>query len=396
MKAIQTGLKFKIYDDGMIIHDQLPVQAYQVNFDQFQGPFLSKYSDIEVNEKIYGVHLAKVEKVLSAYSAFERSLGIILSGDKGIGKSLFSKLLAIEGIKRGLPLLIVSSYFPGIADYIASIEQEVIVMFDEFDKTFSERDMGGTAQAEMLTLFDGLAQGKKMYVITCNKIAGLNDYLVNRPGRFHYHFRFQYPTANEIREYLTDKLAEEYYKEIEKVVSFAGKVDTNYDCLRAIAFELNTGLSFEDAILDLNIVNVQREYFNLVLHFPSGARLKLKKIALDLFSPDEMNLSFEDPDEYYTIGQLTFIPSDATWFNELGGNAILAKNFKWESEDWLKCKLQKEAARVEDPEKLNKYIEEEGEDADPLYYTHRFEPYKEAPTHLSIHRVMEKGIHYAL
>lgn len=391
MKAIQTGTTFKIYDDGLIIHDQLPSQVYQVNFNPLTGPFLSKYSDIEVNEKIYGVHEAKVNKVLNAYKQFQRNLGVILSGDKGIGKSLFAKLLAIECASRGMPVVIVSSYFPGIADYIASIEQEVMVMFDEFDKTFSMKD--GDAQAEMLTLFDGLAQGKKMYVITCNCLTGLNDYLVNRPGRFHYHFRFQYPTPEEIRQYLSDKLNKEYWGEIEKVVTFAAKVDVNYDCLRAIAFELNNGIEFEEAVLDLNIMNIQKERFNIVVYFESGAKIVRKSIALDLFGADEFKLEIEDED-YNTLGFTTFIPGEATWINELGGNVILGKNVKWEVSDYYDRMRKYEAERNANPEQLAKWKEENPE-CDPLEYTKYIEPYDKV-THIQFIRQMGKSLHYQL
>lgn len=391
MKAIQTGTTFKIYDDGLIIHDQLPSQVYQVNFNPLTGPFLSKYSDIEVNEKVYGVHEAKVNKVLNAYKQFQRNLGVILSGDKGIGKSLFAKLLAIECASRGMPVVIVSSYFPGIADYIASIEQEVMVMFDEFDKTFSMKD--GDAQAEMLTLFDGLAQGKKMYVITCNCLTGLNDYLVNRPGRFHYHFRFQYPTPEEIRQYLSDKLNREYWGEIEKVVTFAAKVDVNYDCLRAIAFELNNGIEFEEAVLDLNIMNIQKERFNIVVYFESGAKIVRKGIALDLFGADEFKLEIEDED-YNTLGFTTFIPGEATWINELGGNVILGKNVKWEVSDYYDRMRKYEAERNANPEQLAKWKEENPE-CDPLEYTKYIEPYDKV-THIQFIRQMGKSLHYQL
>lgn len=391
MKAIQTGTTFKIYDDGLIIHDQLPSQVYQINFNPLTGPFLSKYSDIEVNEKIYGVHEAKVNKVLNAYKQFQRNLGVILSGDKGIGKSLFAKLLAIECASRGMPVVIVSSYFPGIADYIASIEQEVMVMFDEFDKTFSMKD--GDTQAEMLTLFDGLAQGKKMYVITCNCLTGLNDYLVNRPGRFHYHFRFQYPTPEEIRQYLSDKLNREYWGEIEKVVSFAAKVDVNYDCLRAIAFELNNGIEFEEAVLDLNIMNIQKERFNVVVYFESGAKIVRKAIALDLFGADEFRLEIEDED-YNTLGFATFIPGEATWINELGGNIILGKNVKWEVSDYYDRMRKYEAELNANPEKLAKW-KEENPDGDPLEYTKYIEPYDKV-THIQFIRQISKSLHYQI
>ena len=50
--------------------------------------------------KIYGVHTEKVFKVLNSFEKVNRSLGVILSGDKGIGKSLFAKLLAIEAMKK--------------------------------------------------------------------------------------------------------------------------------------------------------------------------------------------------------------------------------------------------------------------------------------------------------
>ena len=135
-----------------------------------------------------------------------------------------------------------------------SIEQEVVVLFDEFDKTFDGikvSENSASAQASMLSLFDGMSTGKKLFVITCNSLSGMNEYLLNRPGRFHYHFRFNYPTADEIREYLQDKLDKQYWEEIDKVISFSQKVDLNYDCLRAIAFELNMGDKFENAIQDL-------------------------------------------------------------------------------------------------------------------------------------------------
>ena len=392
MKAVQTGTTFKIYDDGLIIHDKLPSQVYQINFNPMSGPFLSKYSDIEVNEKIYGVHETKVNKVLNAYNQFQRNLGIILSGDKGIGKSLFAKLLAIECASRGLPVIIVSSYFPGIADYIASIEQEVMVMFDEFDKTFSMKD--GDTQAEMLTLFDGLAQGKKMYVITCNCLTGLNDYLVNRPGRFHYHFRFQYPTPDEIRQYLCDKLNKEYWEEIEKVVSFAAKVDVNYDCLRAIAFELNNGIEFEEAVLDLNIMNIQREHFNVVVHFESGQRIVQKNVGLDLFGSDEYNLRLEDDKDYNTVGFVKFIPGDATWINELGGNVILGKNVQWEISDFYERMKKHEAERHENPEALARW-REENPDNDEFEYTNFIKPYTNV-THIQFVRQVSKSLHYQL
>jgi hypothetical protein len=327
MRIVNTGNNFKIYDNSLQTFDNLPTQSYIVRYDKMSGFFLETYPNIEITEKIYGVHREKVAKVMNSFKIFDRNLGVILSGAKGIGKSICAKLLAEDAIAQGYPLIVVNQYIPGIADYIASIEQEVVVLFDEFDKTFfsGDRDSIGDPQTEMLTLFDGLSMGKKLFVVTCNELKNLNDYLVNRPGRFHYHFRFDYPTDGEVREYLTDKLGKELFGEIEKVVAFAHKVDLNYDCLRSIAFELSNGSSFEEAIADLNIMNIQREHYNIVAIFKDGGRSRVcKNFCMDLFDDVELWTDLYDEDGYEF--RIKFNPTDAIYKCELGGNVIFGKN----------------------------------------------------------------------
>lgn len=331
MKIISTGAGYKIYDNSLKTYDQLPAQAYSVAFDQQTGFSLVEYSDIQIKEKTYGVHETKVQKVANAFERAERNLGVILSGDKGIGKSLFAKMLAVEGIKRGYPLIVIEHYIPTIADFINSIDQPIYVLFDEFDKTFGgrreDRDSIGDPQTEMLTLFDGVAQGKKMFIITCNNLSNLNDYLVNRPGRFHYHFRFDYPDATAITEYLADKGIEK--DEIDKVIAFASKVKLNYDCLRAISFELETGDKFEDAIADLNIINTQAETYSIIAYFEDGSRIKTKD-RMDLFSGDhEISIDFDFPQKYWDLGSLTFVPTDAFYDVSLGGYRLTANEASW-------------------------------------------------------------------
>lgn len=320
MKTIQSGNTFRIYDSSMRVFDALPIGSYTVRFDKQTGFFLEIASIADIKDgKIYGVHDAKCHKVLGSFAAFKRNLGVILSGDKGIGKSLFAKMLAAKAFEIGLPTILVDEYIPGIASYIESIEQECLVMFDEFDKTYGEvkaKEGSASPQTELLSLFDGFAHGKKLFVVTCNELHRLNSFLVNRPGRFHYHFRFEYPTADEIREYLRDNVPEQYHREIEKVVMFSHAVRLNYDCLRAIAFELSTGLSFDEAIADLNIVNVEREEYSVTLKFNNGMAAFDKEMVLDLFMDDERVdhwLGNKQGDYYVKVG---FIPTDALWDNK--------------------------------------------------------------------------------
>ena len=164
-------------------------------------------------------------------------------------------------------------------------------------------------------MFDGMASGKKMFVITCNELHHLNDYFVNRPGRFHYHFRFEHPTAEEITEYLHDKLEEKYYDQIKEVVSFSGRVDLNYDCLRAIAFELNNGTSFKEAINDLNIINVSSLTYNLTAVLNNGERFTCRNEHLDLFDPErEYSFYFADKKRNDDV-KITFHIADCIFGN---------------------------------------------------------------------------------
>ena len=136
MKAISIGDKYQVYGNSLQAYDSIPAYTYNVRFDEMTGFYLKVRSKLAVKEKTYGTHPEKAEKVLRTFSVFERNLGVILSGDKGIGKSLFARMLAEKAQDAGYPVLIIDQFIPGIANYIQSIDQEAVFLFDEFDKTF--------------------------------------------------------------------------------------------------------------------------------------------------------------------------------------------------------------------------------------------------------------------
>lgn len=305
MKIIETGTTYKVYGEDLVVLDNLPAQTYKVGCGQFTGFFLEKQHDLEIKEdKIYGVHEEKANKVLNRFEKSRKNLGVILSGDKGIGKSLFARLLAQKAIQNGIPVILVDDFIPGIDDFLNDIKNEVLVLFDEFDKTFA-KSKDKDPQSKMLSLFDGTSSGKKLFVVTCNNYRDLNEYLINRPGRFHFHFRFEYPTADEVKDYLRDKIDEKYHSEINKVASFSRKIKLNYDCLSAIALELNEGETFENAIKDLNIINTsERENkYNIKLFTEEGIIFTADNETLDLFSGENNSL----------------------WVDDVKGNSILLK-----------------------------------------------------------------------
>lgn len=321
MRVVNTGNEFHVYSNAVQLYNGLPNKMYQIDFDPMKGYSLSELNSVEIHEKVYGVHQEKVAKVINSFKAFSRSLGVILSGDKGIGKSLFAKMLCQKANENGYPVVVCNGFTPGIAQFIDSMDQQMVVLFDEFDKTFSNKN--NDEQAHMLSLFDGVSMNKKLFCVTCNSISGLNDFLINRPGRFHYHFRFEYPDKEQIQAYLEDNIPEEKHNEIDKVIDFSKKVQLNYDCLRAIAFEIIHSENFEEAIKDLNIIRSSYgSPCSIYLCFNDGYRMKEHE-DLDLFSDNEEEWGFGSTSE---VGRdyidVEFTPADGVWSEEHGGYFI--------------------------------------------------------------------------
>ena len=374
MKAVSTDNRYIIYDDSLRVFDKLPAQSYKVCCSRQQGFYLEKYIEPDPKEeKIYGNHTTKVERVANAFARANRNLGVILSGAKGIGKTLFAKLLSMDCISKGMPLLVVDRYIPGIASYLESIDQECMVLFDEFDKTFGgvkQADGEANPQTEMLALFDGVANGKKLFVVTCNETRNISDFLINRPGRFHYHFRFDYPTAEEIITYLKDKLPVNQYQEIPNIVSFAGRVPLNYDCLRAIAFELSSGCTFKEAVAVLNIVNLQLERYNVVAIMKDGRKATCNNAAMDLFGDSASSCELRAPG-VGNVFDVSFEAADCTYDPQ-------------------------HLVTIVDGENVEITFERYDEDAKDELALEWVKSIQNGIDHLEIRRCMERSIHYAV
>ena len=264
MRVIKNEKKLTIFKNGIETFDSIPAGGYLLQFSDLEGFFLTETEIVPVTYKVYGNNSANVQKILGTFEVYDRNLGVILSGDKGTGKTIFTRMLSVAAIDRNIPVIIVREAYPGIVKYIENIDQEVMIVFDEFEKTFGNGndDDENSEQSRMLTLFDGITFGKKLFIVVCNNARKLNRHMINRPGRFHYHIRFNNPSKKEMIEYLNDNVKKEFHGEIEDVVAFSSQNSLNYDCLRAIALELNCGNTFKSAISYLNIVdtNVPNSY----------------------------------------------------------------------------------------------------------------------------------------
>lgn len=291
MNIVSAGSRFMVYGEDVQTYKILPPGAYKVEFSKMTGFSLSVHNDLLVKEKMYGNSYKKADKVMNTFNHLDRNMGVILSGPKGVGKTMFARRLAELGKEQGLPLILVDAPYPGIEDFIESIEQECIVLFDEFEKTFRKaKEEEGGPQERLLSLFDGIDGGKKLYVITCNKVSGLNEYFLNRPGRFHYHFILSTPTGDEVREYMEDNLNEDAKEYIDNIVVLSSMSAFTYDVLRAIAFELNLGNSLSETMMDLNIERERYLSLQFKIIFTNGVIATTREgTEIDIFNNRYLN-----------------------------------------------------------------------------------------------------------
>lgn len=284
---IQTGTSYRIFGESVTTHSELPVGTYRVTFSEISGHWLEKAPALHAGEEtVYGSHERRLQRIINTYTRLEgsRSLGVLLSGDKGMGKSLMLRMLshAVQD-QLSLPVVLVDSNTPGIVTFLNTLGPCLIV-FDEFEKVFSF-DEDTDEQSQFLSLFDGTSTVSRLYAVSINDIEYVSDYMINRPGRFHYHIRFDYPGEDQIRQYLADKAPTLAADQVDKVVDFAAKVPLNYDHLRAIAFEMSlNGEDFHEVIGDLNIKNVHHQTFHVHAVFEDGITLE-GTTRLDIFNP---------------------------------------------------------------------------------------------------------------
>ena len=267
MNILKKGTSAFIYDQSLQTLGNLPpASCWKVEYDERKGAFLTETDAPSAPEtKVYGDHAERAEHIIRAYqSRGGAHTGVILSGAKGIGKTLFARILALKAMDEGYPVVRVDRFIPGLAEFLASIKQDACILFDEFDKTFTHPSRDATdpthLQHQLLGFFDGVTKGHMLCVLTCNDLTKVNEFLVNRPGRIRYHLRFQHPTETEVRAFMSDSVPGISEDDLTSLTRLAQLFPLSYDCLTAIAEEMRmTGGGFRDATDMLNIVSLGRD-----------------------------------------------------------------------------------------------------------------------------------------
>jgi SpoVK/Ycf46/Vps4 family AAA+-type ATPase len=187
-------------------YDLMPGKVYDLLFDNYEMySYLKENGNLNMPKKIYEIEedIKFMDRVLLFHNSEYNNgnTGVLLAGDKGTGKSMLAKRIAL---KSNLPIIIVDSSYPlwQITKFFKKVKTETCIIFDEIEKnprTWPSEDL--------LTFLDGIQEtGKKIVIMTCNKTEGLDENLFDRCSRIRYYRKYK-ANANEIfiKEMIEDK-----------------------------------------------------------------------------------------------------------------------------------------------------------------------------------------------
>lgn len=273
--------KHWVDDDGTLyfgtipkVTEKLPNGIYELN-ESRNGFYLKRISeDFAIEGKIYGTEEEFINRVITANKNIKKNFGILLKGLKGTGKTITAKLICQ---KVDVPVILVNQSFNNIGEFINSIEQDIVIFFDEFEKVYNLAHDGEDYYEddklikrgikELLTLMDGVftSDYKRIFLMTTNKI-WLPETLESRPSRIRYIKDFTDLSTENIKEVLDDLI--ENKELIPQLVTFLSSLQyITIDIIKTLAEEVNIFDRADDEFLE--VFNVKKsenkEEFYLIL-----------------------------------------------------------------------------------------------------------------------------------
>ena len=215
-----------------------------------------KYLDkFELPPKLYG-KINEYSKYI--WDRFKNSNGmstnVLITGLKGTGKTETAKAICNLAVDNTYPVYMIEGVDAddGLLSFLDSIDN-AIIFIDEFAKIFK-----GQLQNKMLTMLSNLANKNIMWILTENETYGINQFLLNRPGRIRYHIEYGKLKRNVVEEYCRDRgVNEKFLKDL--LERYEGTTMFTFDQLKALVDEhlYAPHLSLDELLDMLNITGLE-------------------------------------------------------------------------------------------------------------------------------------------
>lgn len=272
MALAKTGKKLILTPEPT--GDVLENKVYNLEYDENNGVlFLTEQADFILPKKIYGNKFDKYFKYFDvSFKENSGNLGIMLYGLKGSGKTLLAKKYCMHTNK---PVIVIDKPFNGgLLNKVIQNKsiQDVVFLFDEFDKVYCGRESSDAVKESLLGLLDGASTAKNTYIFTANEIYRVPDAFKNRPSRIRY--SIEYPSLDKtiIDEVCDDQgVTDEQRKVIE--TAYINTSDMSYDMLLGIIKEVKLfNMSFEE-LVEIYNMSLSTPTFNMKVYTGDGENI---------------------------------------------------------------------------------------------------------------------------
>lgn len=251
---IGSKIAFKPITEGLD-YDLEPGKIYTVSIDNYTEEIsFSIAPELTLPEKVYETEEDRkfINKVITHYSKIQNgTVGVMLSGLKGSGKTIMMKRIAIES---GLPVVLIDKGFAprqlvNLFNKLAKIE--VCVLMDEIDKLGERYD-----DDYLLKVLDGVnSSGKKLMIFTCNDSDDISEYLMDRCSRIRYWKEYEETSASMIQTMLEDKLEDKTKSKALTDFILENFACISFDNVASFADEVNQypNDTYEELFNDMNL-----------------------------------------------------------------------------------------------------------------------------------------------
>lgn len=207
------------------------------------GPSLKKVRKFEFPEVMYSNDDLFIKHVLKTFEISDENLGVLLTGKKGLGKSVTAKRICT---KSKLPVIMINNHIT-VKElmFLNNLTFSHALYIDEFDKIFDANkknnsnldNIGLVTQESFLSFLDGSNTNnvKRLFIVTTN--SNVNSFLINRPSRLRYVKKYDEIDAEIVNEIINKKLEDKSFAE--DLIENLSNSGLNIDILNKICDEIN-------------------------------------------------------------------------------------------------------------------------------------------------------------
>jgi ATPase family associated with various cellular activities (AAA) len=300
--------------------DHLPPGVYKLKLHKTaDGVGIKLYKSVKsfpLPERRFGRHESIAKTVIADYDIVNPPLGLMAIGKKGSGKSMLCEDLCNRFLAKGMPVIMIDEPVPH--DILSLFTRAIgpsVFYFDEIGKVYpgkGDDEDSNTGLNQLLPFFSNQTLTGRVFLITANSTSELNEFFLDRPGRFKYRISMDRMERVAYLEYMKAQNVP-----LGRMIWMEGTwVEYTFDQLRVVVPILKQATDLQDFLDQISILNVHRMLVTVLNIYD----LSKNGVPVQIETAGDVSLSLDNSDLIITLPDDTIRfqwRTDIGTFNEL-------------------------------------------------------------------------------